>query len=508
VSIAPSRGADRSVRRSLAAIVAALVFVVLLAMPVAAVAGPTKLLDPAAGPAIGTTATTFRFEVTYRNREGSAPDHVRVVVDGVAHAMHSTSGGDDWKAGVRYSWSSRLAIGTHTVVFRAMDRERFTDQIQGGSVTVAGPSTPAPTPAPKPTPAPTPAPTPKPNPAPDPTPAPTEPGAPAPSDEPTRAGLGAGGSLDLFAGTARRPIGSANPDDPGTGNGPSAPGEPGASDPPGAGPAAGPVEPGAGPGQPGGGPDDPAAPGGGGGEGTGRGTDLRADWGELSHALSSLGLDPTAPVFGVVPVMITTSGAAAMAMAFLFFGKRRRDGEPPEPDEVLSAAAARGTGQAATSALVGTSVVPLGPMDPDALMPRWRRPSLLEARKADPLRNGAVIQNLTFERGVVGPVEGRERRIIRYHVVRLLDAPDELRGAEIGSLLHGDEVQLIERSGTYWMVLCPDGRQGWIHKMTLGDVVGETPAPTAQETWATASADADDVDDDVLTAFMAARGRA
>jgi hypothetical protein len=93
-------------------------------------------------------------------------------------------------------------------------------------------------------------------------------------------------------------------------------------------------------------------------------------------------------------------------------------------------------------------------------------------------------------------------------VVRLLDAPDELRGAEIGSLLHGDEVQLIERSGTYWMVLCPDGRQGWIHKMTLGDVVGETPAPTAQETWATASADADDVDDDVLTAFMAARGRA
>jgi hypothetical protein len=206
--------------------------------------------------------------------------------------------------------------------------------------------------------------------------------------------------------------------------------------------------------------------------------------------------------------MITTSGAAAMAMAFLFFGKRRRDGEPPEPDEVLSAAAARGTGQAATSALVGTSVVPLGPMDPDALMPRWRRPSLLEARKADPLRNGAVIQNLTFERGVVGPVEGRERRIIRYHVVRLLDAPDELRGAEIGSLLHGDEVQLIERSGTYWMVLCPDGRQGWIHKMTLGDVVGETPAPTAQETWATASADADDVDDDVLTAFMAARGRA
>jgi hypothetical protein len=231
-------------------------------------------------------------------------------------------------------------------------------------------------------------------------------------------------------------------------------------------------------------------------------------WGALSHTLSTLGLDPRAPVFGVVPVMVTTSGAVAMTMAFLFFGKRRRDGEPPAPDEVLSANAARGTGEAATGALVGQSRIPLGPADPDAMMPRWRRPSLLEARKADPLRNGAVIQTLSFDHGVVGPLDGHERRMIRYHAVRLLDTPDELRGSEIGSLTHGDEVQLLERSGTYWMVLCPDGRQGWIHKMTLGDVVGETPAPTAEQTWATTSIETDDVDDDVLTAFMAARGRA
>jgi hypothetical protein len=192
-------------------------------------------------------------------------------------------------------------------------------------------------------------------------------------------------------------------------------------------------------------------------------------------------------------------------MAFLFFGKRRRDGEPPAPDEVLSASAARGTGEPATGTLVGQTTVPL---DPDAAVPRWRRPSLLEARKADPLRNGSVVQTLSFDHGLVGPIEGRERRVIRYHAVRLLDTPDELRGGEIGSLTHGDEVQLLERSGTYWLVLCPDCRQGWIHKMTLGDVVGETPAPSAQDTWATTSVDADDVDDDVLTAFMAARGRA
>jgi hypothetical protein len=45
--------------------------------------------------------------------------------------------------------------------------------------------------------------------------------------------------------------------------------------------------------------------------------------------------------------------------------------------------------------------------------------------------------------------------------------------------------------------------------MTLGDVVGDTPSPSAEQTWATSStASADEVDDDVLTAFLAARGQA
>ena len=68
-------------------------------------------------------------------------------------------------------------------------------------------------------------------------------------------------------------------------------------------------------------------------------------------------------------------------------------------------------------------------------MPRWRRPSLIEARKADPIRDATpVAPRLTFDHGLVGPLDGRERRLIRYTVVRLLDQPDELRGAEIGFL--------------------------------------------------------------------------
>jgi hypothetical protein len=92
--------------------------------------------------------------------------------------------------------------------------------------------------------------------------------------------------------------------------------------------------------------------------------------------------------------------------------------------------------------------------------------------------------------------------------VELLDAPDELRASKIGHLTQGDEVQLLEKSGSHWRVLCPDGREGWIHRMTLGDVVGQPAAPTAAQTWATGSVERDDVDDDVLAAFMAARGRA
>ena len=146
-------------------------------------------------------------------------------------------------------------------------------------------------------------------------------------------------------------------------------------------------------------------------------------------------------------------------------------------------------------------------------MPRWRRPSLLEARKADPIRDAVVAPRLTFDRGLVGPLDGRERRLIRYNVVRLLDVPDELRGIEIGFLDQGDEVQLLERQGTFWLVLCPNGGQGWIHKMTLGEVVAEDEVPPpngatatmpiAADTWTMG----DDVDDDVLSAYIKSRER-
>ena len=236
--------------------------------------------------------------------------------------------------------------------------------------------------------------------------------------------------------------------------------------------------------------------------------------GALASALTTVGLGRPQLPLGLLFTLTTTTGVVGAAMAFSVFGKRRRDGEQPASDDVLAGAAASGVGVAAVATLgvgiFGGAPAPT-PMDLELAMPRWRRPSLIEARKADPNRDATVTARLTFDHGLVGPLDGRERRLIRYSVVRLLDSPDELRGSEIGFLDSGDEVQLLEKRGVYWLVLCPDGRQGWIHKMTLGEASGE-PTPHSSAT-ATMPIDADtwtmgeEADGDVLAAYLESRRR-
>jgi hypothetical protein len=222
-------------------------------------------------------------------------------------------------------------------------------------------------------------------------------------------------------------------------------------------------------------------------------------WGAITSALSALGLDGGQPHLGLLPTLVGTTGAVAMGMAFAIFGKKRRDEEQPVSDEVLQAQARRGSGVAASSDLTRPFSSPL---EGEAAMPRWRRPSLLEARKADPLRSVSTTQRLAFTGGG-GSNEGFEVKVVRYRVVRLLDAPDELRSADLGQLDQGDEVQLLERSGAYWLVLCPDGRRGWLHKMTLGDVVGDDAQSTS-----TGAAWGVEPTGDILQSMLDARGRA
>jgi hypothetical protein len=275
-------------------------------------------------------------------------------------------------------------------------------------------------------------------------------------------------------------------------------------------------------------PGDAGSPGGGGSDpGTARGPTGGSDGGTWAAFTAGIELltsgRPTVPL-GLVATLVTTSGIVGATLAFGLFGKRRRDGDPPAPDDVLAHAArsplavaaaagyARGDADLDEAEAAVAVVKAPNPREAELALPRWRRPSLLEARKADPIRDAVEVPRLTFDHGLVGPIDGRERRLIRYNLVRLLDMPDELRGTELAFLDQGDEVQLLEKRGAYWLVLCPDGRQGWIHKMTLGETIGERPVqstptatmPIAAETWTMG----DDVDGDVLAAYLASRRRA
>jgi hypothetical protein len=471
--IALRAGASR-LRAGVAIAATTLLVVGLLVAPAGALASSIRLSDAAVTPRTGTTATTFTFGVTYTNKQGSgAPNELFVVIDGVSHAM--VAGGTDWRNGVPFTFATRLSTGTHSIAFHSLGRDRFVDDLTAGTVTVR--AAPRPTAAPVPTA----------SSAPASTPYPAGPSAPSGS---SGGGSGPSGTDRDYDSVGNAPSGRSSDWVEGSRGGPGPRGTPasGGGDSAVSG-AGGTVEPSG----------NNAASGYAG-----------AGWGDLAVYLRALSWGgSTTRSMPLMPSIILTAGTMAMLMTFLFFGKRRRDGEPPEPDEVLSAAAARGAGVAATASLVPNLPVVPGIPEDEIGMPRWRRPSLLEARKNDPARTGIpVTAPLTFARSGMNTTGGGERRLIRYHVVGLLDVPDEFRGQEVGILARDDEVQLLERSGTYWRVLCPDGREGWIHKMTLGDVVGEARSPSAAETWAASRPDASDFDHDVLTAFMTARSRA
>jgi hypothetical protein len=506
--------------------------VLALSLPVlGAPPGPTKLLDPDVSPRATDSATLVTFTITYRNAHALPPDYVRVAVGGRTYPM--AGGGTDWKAGAVFTVTTKLPAGTHDVRFEARDAERFADELAAGTVSIDAAPTPAPTPAP------TAAPTPEPTDSPDPgtsgggtsgggSTGGTD-GSGGSTDGSTGAGSG-GGSIDAdgwddLRGTSRGPDGmgldeSATDSDvsggTGTGGGSAtdvlhelpwfAVGLGWTSGSEGFGTISA--------GDPGGGTDSSS---GGGSDGTGVPTGGTSAQGGSSSGqdgaggsggpvgwlqssfnggLAALGLSgsgnlPTMPAVVGSTVLVTTW------MAFMIFNKRRRDGEPPAPDGVLQAAAATGIGMGLVFA-----PSPAAPPDPEAMMPRWRRPSLLEARRTDPIRSpGPERPRLTFAIAADAPAGG-ERRAVRYAVTPLLDRPDEILATRIGELVAGDEVQVEQRSGAYCRVLCPDGRQGWIHRTTLGDVV-EVPAYGGG--WSVESEPEPEAED-ALAAMLAARG--
>lgn len=178
----------------------------------------------------------------------------------------------------------------------------------------------------------------------------------------------------------------------------------------------------------------------------------------------------------------------------------RRPRTPSAADEIAAmmapqAAAAR----PAASPQHTTAVDAMAPpdareVDPEANMPRWRRPSLLEARRSDPTRQ-AVAQR-TPMRFTDDQIYQLDVRIVRYAVVPLLDRPDELLGLRIGDLDSGDEVQVLSTHGTFLEVHCPNGERGFVHRTTL----------RPRDVAAPAFAAAPEPQDDALRALLSARG--
>jgi hypothetical protein len=163
-----------------------------------------------------------------------------------------------------------------------------------------------------------------------------------------------------------------------------------------------------------------------------------------------------------------------------------------------SAAAATPDPDAPVDPLV-ESMNPVEAVDPEMLMPRWRRPSLLEARRADPLRMTSQ-GNRSPHRFAPGDEVPTSRRVVRYAVVALLDRPDEVLGRQRADLQAGDEVEVLEATGVFWQVTCPDGLTGWVHRTTLG------PASAEPSGFGRRLADAANEPDDLLTAVLSARG--
>jgi hypothetical protein len=464
-----STGFGASARRlghpAIRAVLAAMLLLAVTVLPTSAAgSGPTSLVNAEIDPTTATTTTVITFAVTFRNSQGGDPEYVRVRIGDAVHAMEPTTDSQDWKKGGRFVYRGKLKAGTYAVTFVASDAKRHETSLAAGSVTVK--PAPTPTPTPKPTPKPTPEPTPKPTPRPTAAPRPTPTAAPASSGASRRPAARLEPTLVPQTAPSPTPAPTGSPDPLTAGLIPGSTGSDGGGSGQGGG--------GTGPG-PGGTP-EATLPGAGGG-----------------------GL--VAILTRALPATVIATGGVTMAMAFLVFGKRRRDKEPTAPDDVLAANAARGAGLApnagyanavAPGAVAGTTAVhaalgtpaaaPTSP-DVDGHMPRWRRPSLMEARKADPTRGiGAAAVSLRFAGDAGDAIDGMERRLIRYRLVSLLDLPDEVRGTEISVLDEGDEVVLLEKRGTYWRVLCPDGRQGWLHKMTLGDVVID-PSTQAGDSW-------------------------
>ncbi len=424
-------------RAHVAALTGALLLALVVSLPAFAADGAPTLTNGTISPAGGAAGTSFTVRVTYTSSghggHGWRPAYVTLWLGSKSTPMAAVDPKDtDYHDGAVFGATVKPAAGTYAVVIRAADSRLFprTAVLDLPSLVVGPAPMPTPRPTPKPTPRPTPTPAPRATPRTTPAPPPATVIA-TPSATPTEPFV-----LTLPV-TLPTPSASVVPS-----------------------PSAAPVVAAAG------------STGGSGGSGA-----IRASLAALTAGLPPVG-SPAWIELLTRQMAVAVGATTMMAMALFTFGRRRRDdeeaGAPPAPDAYASPPPL-----SEQLAAEYVALPELGELAGEAGMPRWRRPSLRAARESKGTDLRALeAQRLTFSHTEYAVSHGLERRRLRYRMVRLSDAPDEIRSAELALLDQGDEVELLQQSGQYWQVSTPTGLVGWVHRMTLGDVVAAPAAPT------------------------------
>ncbi len=81
-----------------------------------------NLYPQAVSPSTGSTETTFTYTVIYIDADNDAPTYVKVFIDGTDHDMVKSDNSDvTYTDGCGYTYSTTLALGTHTYYFASSD---------------------------------------------------------------------------------------------------------------------------------------------------------------------------------------------------------------------------------------------------------------------------------------------------------------------------------------------------------------------------------------------------
>ena len=401
-----------------------------------------------ASPASGTTetVTTFSVRVSWK-ANCDEPDAVTLRIPGLSGSVTLSQGTPSTAGAITSAvYSAQYTIGTPGswgYEFRARELPSDPWMTLAGSdpsqIDIAAvPPTPKPTPTPTPKPKPTPTPTPKPKPKPTatPTPKPTPKPRPTPTREPE-----AEPAVEPTPATPTAPPPESSEPTPGAVTEP--PSFPSAPVPTEQAPAETPV-----PRTAGGvllpeGPDDPPGP----------------DIPLAAAPLPSGGVGFDLAFVLLVWVISASTGSVLFALAL------RRRADRNDGPSLAFAAAMAGRGLPPTPDEIAEAKIEASAQahDPEALIPRWRRPSLQAARQSTYAEAGGGRPPLRFEAGVVvGAL-----RAVAYRLVFVSDRPSDNEAIELGRLDRGDHVDLLRLENGYALVKSPDGLRGWVDASTL-----------------------------------------